>query len=42
MAITHYSFDLVKNYPSERRYLIKMPLKKSIFDSFAEMFGGKK
>jgi hypothetical protein len=42
MAITKYSFEILKNFPSERRYLIKMPLKKSLLDSFAELFGGKK
>ncbi len=42
MVVRRYSFDILKNYPSERRFLIKRPMEKSIFDSLAQMLGVRK
>ena len=42
MAARIYSFDLMKNYPQARKYLIKMPLKTSFVDSVKELLFGKK
>lgn len=41
MAVREYNFDLTKNYPSERRYLIKRPLKKSVLDSIRDLLWKK-
>jgi len=37
-----YSFDLLKNYPHGRKYLMKMPLNTSFLDSIKELIFGKK
>jgi hypothetical protein len=42
MALTNYSFDLMKSYPTERRYIIRKPLKTSFMDSVKELIVGKK
>jgi hypothetical protein len=41
MVVAEYSFDLLKNYPTERRYLIKKALKKTFFDSVKELLWKK-
>lgn len=41
MPVNDYSFDLMKNYRMERRYLIKKPLKKSMLDSVKELLWKK-
>ncbi len=40
MVVRQYSFDILKNYPSHRRFLIKKPMEKSLFDTLAQMIGG--
>lgn len=42
MAVTKYSFDLMKNYPTDRRYIIRKPLKTTLMDSIKELIIGKK
>jgi hypothetical protein len=42
MGVREYSFDLMKNYPNGRRYLIKKPMKTSFVDSVKELIFGKK
>lgn len=42
MALGEYSFDILRNYPSERKYVIKKPLKASFMDSVKELIVGKK
>lgn len=42
MAIGEYSFDLIKNYPTERRFIIKKQMEKPFFEAFWEAFFGKK
>ena len=35
------NFAVVQNYPTERKFLIKKPLKKSFKDSLKELIMGK-
>ncbi len=42
MVVRQYSFDVLKNYPSHRRFTIRKPMEKSIFDTIAQMIGGRK
>jgi hypothetical protein len=42
MSARDYSFDMLKNYPTARKYLIKKPLKTSALDSLKELIFGKK
>jgi hypothetical protein len=42
MGRTEYSFDLMKNYPMGRRYLIKKPLKTSFLDTLKGLLWSRK
>jgi hypothetical protein len=42
MAVNEYSFELIKNYPGERRFLIKKQMEKPLLDAFWQAFFGKK
>jgi hypothetical protein len=42
MTSKEYSFEFVKNYPTERRFIITKPMTKSIFDSIGRMLGTRK
>ena len=42
MVVKEYSFEILKNYPSERKYLIRKPMEKTVFDTFAQMIMGKR
>jgi hypothetical protein len=35
------NFTIAQNYPSDRRFIIRRPLKKSFKDSVKELFIGK-
>ncbi|MFH1785354.1 MAG: hypothetical protein ABH842_02915 [Candidatus Micrarchaeota archaeon] len=36
-----FNFELTRQYPTTRAYLLKKPLKKSFKDSFFELFGSR-
>jgi hypothetical protein len=43
MAVRQYSFDILRNYPTGRRFIIKRPMEKPIFDTLVQMItGGRK
>jgi len=42
MATQNYSFELQKNYPSERRFTITRNMKLSFMDEIRELFFGKR
>ncbi len=37
-----FTFELLRQYPNVRTYIIKQQLQKSFKDQFAELLGGKK
>jgi hypothetical protein len=37
-----FTFELLRQYPNIRSYLIKQPLKKSFGDTISELLGSKK
>ncbi|MFH0885201.1 MAG: hypothetical protein V1861_05830 [Candidatus Micrarchaeota archaeon] len=37
-----FTFELIKQYPTTRSFIVKQPLKRSFKDSFGELFGGNK
>ncbi|MFN7991758.1 MAG: hypothetical protein U0R44_06405 [Candidatus Micrarchaeia archaeon] len=37
-----FAFELLRQYPNLRSFIIKQPLKKSFKDTVGELFGGKK
>jgi hypothetical protein len=37
-----FTFELIKQYPTTRSFIVKMPLKRSFKDTFGELFGGNK
>jgi len=42
MPVNEYSFDLVRNYPAERKFIIKKQMEKPFLDAFWQAFFGKK
>ncbi|MEW6748420.1 MAG: hypothetical protein AB1295_01790 [Candidatus Micrarchaeota archaeon] len=38
----YFSFELIKQYPHVRSFIVKAPLKRSIGDTFSELLGGSK
>lgn len=42
MSTYIFSFELTKQYPTVRSFIIKMPLKKSFSDSLADLLGKTK
>ena len=42
MSEYYFNFELVKQYPHVRSFIIKQPLKRSLGDTFAELLGGSK
>ncbi|MGV8085355.1 MAG: hypothetical protein ACP5N9_03845 [Candidatus Bilamarchaeum sp.] len=42
MKETKYNFEIVRRMPTERKYLIKQQMKKSLFEQITNMFLGKK
>ncbi len=43
-AMTEYvfTFEMLRQYPNVRSFIIKQPMKKSFGDSIAELIGGSK
>ncbi len=37
-----FAFELIKQYPQSRSYILKAPLKKSFTESIAELMVGRK
>jgi hypothetical protein len=37
-----FTFELIKQYPTTRSFIVKQPLKRSFKDTFGELFGGNK
>jgi hypothetical protein len=42
MVVKEYGFELLKNYPTERRFLIRKQMEKSIFDPLIQAVFGRK
>ena len=42
MVVKEYSFELLRNYPNERRFLIKRQMSRSILDTIGQMLLGKR
>lgn len=38
----YFSFELMKQYPHVRSFIVKQPLKRSLGDTFSELLGGSK
>jgi hypothetical protein len=37
-----FTFELIRQYPTVRSFLVKQPLKRSFADTFSELLGGNK
>ncbi len=37
-----FTFELIRQYPTVRSFLVKQPLKRSFSDTFSELLGGNK
>ena len=35
-----FTFEVIKQYPTVRSYIIKQPLRRSFKDAFSELLGG--
>jgi hypothetical protein len=42
MSTYIFTFELMKQYPTVRSFIIKQPLRKSFRDTFSELLGGAK
>jgi hypothetical protein len=42
MSEYYFNFELVKQYPHVRSFIIKQPLKRSLGDMLTELLGGSK
>lgn len=42
MSTYVFTFELTRQYPTVRSFMVKQPLKRSFFDNFSELLGGSK
>lgn len=42
MSQYFFTFELIKQYPTTRSFIIKAPMKRSFKDTVGELFGGNK
>jgi hypothetical protein len=42
MTAREYAFEILRNYPSERRFTIMRPMEKSLMDRLMEAVFGKR
>jgi len=38
----YFNFEIIKQYPHVRSFIVKQPLKRSFRDTFSELLGGSK
>lgn len=42
MSQYYFTFEVVKQYPTVRSYILKQPLRRSFMDSVGELLGGQR